>query len=114
VRPGDTVAFRYELRRYGGAVLEGNLTAPHAAEMPVAGLVPGFAEGLTHMRPGGEARFWIPPQLGYGDSPPNGISPTDTLEFLVRLERIVPAGASGHAAAAADRANAAATAEGGH
>jgi hypothetical protein len=103
VRPGtgplvtraDRVAFRYELRPYGGQVLESNLTAPRPAVMPVAGLVPGFQEGLTHMRPGGEARFWIPPQLGYGDSPPNGLSPTDTLEVRVRLERILPADASG-------------------
>src|SRR5438128_2664339 len=69
VRPGtgplvqlsDTVRFRYELRRFGGGVIESNLTAPRAAVMPVGGLVPGFQEGLTHMRPGGEARFWITP-----------------------------------------------------
>ena len=95
VTPADTVHFRYELRTYGGRVLESNLNAPRAAVMPVAGLVPGFAEGLTHMRAGGEARFWVPPHLGYGSSPPGGgIGPNDTLEFRVRLERIVPAGAS--------------------
>jgi hypothetical protein len=95
VTPADTVAFRYELRPFGGQVLESNLTAPRPAVMPVAGLVPGFQEGLTHLRPGGEARFWIPPQLGYGDSPPGGLSPTDTLEFRVKLERILPARPSG-------------------
>ena len=92
VTPADRVAFRYELRPYGGQVLETNLTDPRPAEMAVAGLVPGFQEGLTHMRAGGEARFWIPPRLGYGDSPPNGLSPTDTLEFRVKVERILPAG----------------------
>jgi peptidylprolyl isomerase len=82
--------------------LESNLTAPRPAIMPVAAVVPGFAEGLTHMRPGGEARFWVPPQLGYGDAvPPGGsIGPTDTLEFRVRLERIAPRGAGGAGAAA--------------
>lgn len=101
VTPGDTVAFRYELRTVGGPVIESNLNAPQAAIMPVAGLVPGFQEGLTHMRAGGEARFWIPPYLGYGDSPPGeGIGPNDTLEFRVRLERIVPAGSASPAATA--------------
>jgi hypothetical protein len=97
VTPADTVHFRYELRRYGGEVIESNLTAPRAAVMPVSGFVPGFAEGLTHMRAGGEARFWVPPQLGYGDNvPPGGaIGPRDTLEFRVRVERIVPPGARG-------------------
>ena len=94
VTPSDTVHFRYELRTYGGPVLESNLNAPQAAAMPVAGLVPGFAEGLTHMRAGGEARFWVPPHLGYGSSPPGGgIGPNDTLEFRVRVERIERGGA---------------------
>jgi hypothetical protein len=102
----DTVAFRYELRTVGGPVIETNQTAPQAATMPVAGLVPGFQEGLTHMRAGGEARFWIPPYLGYGDSPPGeGIGPTDTLEFRVRVERIVPAGAPPAAPAAGNSSN---------
>ena|SRR5436190_7024724 len=73
VTPADTVAFRYELRPYGGQVIESNMTDPRPAVMPVGGLVAGFQEGLTHMRAGGEARFWIPPQLGYGDSPPGGV-----------------------------------------
>jgi len=93
VTTADTVHFRYELRKYGGPVIESNLTAPRPAVVPVAGLVPGFAEGLTHMRPGGEARFWVPPQLGYGANIPPGspFGPDDTLEFRVRLERIAPA-----------------------
>lgn len=97
VTPTDIVHFRYELRPYGGAVIESNLDAPRAAVMPVAGLVPGFIEGLGQMRAGGEARFWIPPQLGYGDSPPAGLSPTDTLEFRVRVERIEAPRAAGSA-----------------
>jgi FKBP-type peptidyl-prolyl cis-trans isomerase len=108
VTAADTVHFRYELRKYGGPVIESNLTAPRPAVMPVAGLVPGFAEGLTHMRPGGEARFWVPPQLGYGPNIPPGspFGPNDTLEFRVRLERIGPppsaAAASGGNQAAAE------------
>jgi len=94
VAPTDTVYFRYELRKFGGPVLESNLNAPQPAVMPAAGLVPGFREGLTHMRPGGEARFWVPPHLGYGNEVPPGagFGPNDTLEFRVRLERSTPAG----------------------
>ena len=118
VTTADTVHFRYELRKYGGAVIESNLNAPRAAVMPVAGLVPGFQEGLTHMRAGGEARFWIPPHLGYGNSPPGGgIGPNDTLEFRVRLERITPAASGGAAGPgqgeSSNMANAATEAPGG-
>jgi hypothetical protein len=92
VTPTDSVHFRYELRRYGSSeVIESNFDRPEAAVMPVTGLVPGFGEGLTYMRAGGEARFWVPPRLGYGEAVPPGspFGPNDTLEFRVRVERIV-------------------------
>ena len=92
VTPADSVHFRYELRRYGSSdVIESNFNAPRAAVMPVTGLVPGFGEGLTYMRAGSEARFWVPPRPGYGENVPPGspFGPNDTLEFRVRVERIV-------------------------
>jgi hypothetical protein len=47
----------------------------------------------------------VPPNLGYGSQPPPGgpIGPDDILEFRVKVERILPAGAAG---AAGNRAGA--------
>jgi hypothetical protein len=94
VRATDTVLLRYELRIVGReGVVEGNMNDPQPIPMSPAGTVPGFAEALTMMRAGGEARFWVPPNLGYGSQPQPGgpIGPNDILEFRVKIDRIAPA-----------------------
>jgi hypothetical protein len=111
VRATDTVLLRYELRVVGrDGVVESNMDGPQAVPLSPAGTVPGFAEALTMMRAGGEARFWVPPALGYGSQPQPGgpIGPNDILEFRVKIERILPAGAAGapgQPAADADSSN---------
>jgi FKBP-type peptidyl-prolyl cis-trans isomerase len=96
VTRADTVILHYELRLPGGPVIESNFDQPQGTPMRLDGVIPGFAEGLTHMRAGGEARLWVPPSLGYGaDAPPGGpFGPNDVLEFRIRVERIVPGGGS--------------------
>ena len=55
--------------------------------MPVAGVVPGFSEGLKKMQKGGSYRLTIPSELAYGSSPPPGapIPPDTDLTFEVDL-----------------------------
>ena len=65
-----------------GAVFDEN---PQAS-FPVAGVVPGFSEGLKLMARGGKYRLWIPPALGYGaNSPGEAIPPNSLLIFDVDL-----------------------------
>lgn len=101
VTAADTPLVRYELRVLGrDQVVESNFSEGQAAPMPLQGVIPGFAEALTHMRPGGEIRFWVPPSLGYGASTPPGapFGPNDILEFRVRVEGLAPAGRAAAAA----------------
>ena len=105
VTRADTPLIRYELRVLGRTeVLETTFNAPQPIPLPVTRVVPGFAEALTRMRAGGEARFWVPPSLGYGaDTPPGApFGPNDILEFRVRVESIPPAGAAAGPVAPAD------------
>jgi hypothetical protein len=98
----DTPLVRYELRVLGrNEVIQSNFSDPQPAPLPLQGVIPGFAEALTHMRPGGEIRFWVPPSIGYGAATPPGapFGPDDILEFRVKVEGLAPAG---HAAAAPD------------
>jgi FKBP-type peptidyl-prolyl cis-trans isomerase len=102
ITAADTPLVRYELRVLGrDQVVESNFDRGQAAPMPLQGVIPGFAEAITHMRPGGEIRFWVPPSLGYGASTPPGapFGPNDILEFRVKVEGLAPAG---RAAAAPD------------
>ena len=86
----DAVLLRYELRVRGGPVIESNMDGPQGHAMTLNGAIPGIVEGITRMRPGGIARFQVPPQLGYGDNLPTGatFSRNDTLEFLIRIEQV--------------------------
>lgn len=86
----DAVLVRYEMRVPGGPVIDGNMDAAEGMGMSLNQVIPGFAEGLTRMRPGGIARLWVPPQLGYGANIPQGapFGPNDTIEFLVQIERV--------------------------
>ncbi len=72
-------------------------TAP--TTLPVAAVVPGFAEALKMMKPGETATFWIPASLAYGlqGAPgPNGqggVPPNSALQFELTLVRVMQAAA---------------------
>ena len=93
IRPGkgdahptdsDVALVNYEGRLTDGAVFD---KSQQPTPMPVAAVVKGFGEGLKLMTKGARYRFRVPPQLGYGDSPPAGapIPPGATLVFDVEL-----------------------------
>lgn len=56
-----------------------------------AGVIQGFAEGVQLMTPGAKYEFFLPPEIGYGNNPPQG-SPIPTnvvLRFEIELVSIV-------------------------
>ena len=56
-----------------------------------AGVIEGFAEGLQLMTPGAKYEFFLPPEIGYGDTPPQGspIPSNVVLRFEIELFSIV-------------------------
>lgn len=67
------------------------------APLPVAQMIPGVAEGLQLMPTGATYRFWIKPELGYGErdvpDPRTGkvaIPGNSVLEFDITLLAVVP------------------------
>lgn len=71
----DVVLVGYKGTLRDGSVFDEN---PQAS-FPVAGVVPGFSEGLKQMARGGKYRLWIPPQLGYGENSPAEVIPANSL-----------------------------------
>lgn len=56
-----------------------------AAEFKVGGVIPGFAQGLQLMQPGGSYRLCIPSKLGYGEAGTGPIPANADLVFEVEL-----------------------------
>lgn len=59
--------------------------AGQAAQFPVGGVIPGFAQGLQLMQPGGSYRLCIPSKLGYGEAGTGPIPANADLVFEVDL-----------------------------
>ena len=58
--------------------------------LPVAGMIKGFSEGLKLMPKGAKYRFWISPELGYGEAANGPIPANSTLVFDVELVDFIP------------------------
>lgn len=55
-------------------------------------VIPGWTEGLQHMKPGDKFMFWLPSDMAYGEmGSPGGIPPNSDLMFFVELLNVIPA-----------------------
>jgi peptidylprolyl isomerase len=87
--PADTVAVRYTGTLWSdGSVFDSSWTRGDApVQFPLDGVVPGFAQGIEGMAPGGRRVIVMPPELAYGVNPPAGY-PAGALVFVVDLVSI--------------------------
>lgn len=67
-----------------GALFDSSWQRGRPATFPLRGVIAGWAEGVQLMREGEIRRFWIPPELAYGNTPV-GNRPTGMLVFDVEL-----------------------------
>jgi FKBP-type peptidyl-prolyl cis-trans isomerase len=65
--------------------------------LPLAGVIPGWREGVLRMHEGETAMIGIPPAVGYGakGTPDGRIPPESTLFFKVQLLEVLSAGIGG-------------------
>jgi len=90
--PQDIVQIEYDGKLLDGTTFDSTAQHGQPAVMPVAGSIPGFSEGLQLMQRGARYRFWIPPQLAYGEQGAGDgvIPPNSVLQFDVTLREIAP------------------------
>ncbi|MCM1450454.1 MAG: FKBP-type peptidyl-prolyl cis-trans isomerase [Clostridiales bacterium] len=83
----DAVNVTYVGKLYNGEVFD---ESENEVTFPVAGLVPGFTQGLLMMKPGGTYRIIIPAELGYGPKGTSGVIPGNAaLDFTITLHNVV-------------------------
>ena len=96
--PNDTVEINYTGTFVNGQVFDASAkhNPPGAAKIPLAGVIPGFREGLQLMQTGGHYKLFIPSSLAYGTEPQPPMPPNATLIFDVTLVKTgpTPAGAA--------------------
>jgi FKBP-type peptidyl-prolyl cis-trans isomerase len=83
--PGDELKVNYEGKFLDGKVFDSSFARGEPADLPLAGLIPGWLEALPMMRPGDEWILYVPPSLGYGAHGPDAIPPNSLLIFRIQL-----------------------------
>jgi FKBP-type peptidyl-prolyl cis-trans isomerase len=96
--PGDTVTMMYTGRLLDGTKFDSNEDSaffhmvPYQFPLGRGQVIKGWDEGITHLKPGSKATFYIPSPLGYGpqaspgvNANPKGIPANSILVFDVQL-----------------------------
>lgn len=84
VQPQDTVWVSYKGTLLDGTVFDQNDSTQFIANR----VIKGWTEGLGYLGEGGEATFYIPAELAYGDRGTRGIAPNSTLVFDVKVHKV--------------------------
>ncbi|TVQ70804.1 MAG: hypothetical protein EA363_07295 [Balneolaceae bacterium] len=84
------VRVHYEATLVTGEVIGSSYDEDEPLVFSLQEVITGFSEGLTLMQEGAEYELVIPPELGYGDFPPDSrIHPGAVLIFQVELLEII-------------------------
>lgn len=83
----DIVKVHYKGTLTDGTEFDSSYARNEPAEFPLNRVIPGWSEAVRLLKAGGKGKFWIPPDLGYGTSPPPGspIGVNDVLVFEIEL-----------------------------
>ena len=82
----NTVTCHYHGTLIDGTIFDSSVQRGKPASFPLSQVIKGWTEGVQLMPTGSKWRFFIPPNLGYGDRQVGGtIGPNSTLIFEVEL-----------------------------
>jgi len=83
---GATVTVHYRGTLISGEQFDSSYDRGEPTSFALDGVIPGFREGISQMKPGAKWKLFIPSNLGYGEvGAPGAIGPNETLIFEVEL-----------------------------
>jgi FKBP-type peptidyl-prolyl cis-trans isomerase FkpA len=87
-KPTDTVVVSYAASTPEGEKIDALINS--RVRVSVTDLLPGLAEGVQLLKPGGKALVYLPPQLSFGKGPwPEKVPPGMPLAFFLELHEVV-------------------------
>jgi len=90
-KDSDTVVVNYKGTLVDGKEFDNSYARNEPLSFRLDGVIPGWTEGLKHIKKGGKIKLVIPPELAYGKTGVPGIPANSTLVFEVELLDIKPA-----------------------
>lgn len=91
-KPTDTVVVHYTGTLIDGTEFDSSRSRGQPARFKLNGVIKGWTEGLQLIKPGGQAKLFIPAELAYGERGAGQlIGPNETLIFDVELIEIAEA-----------------------
>jgi peptidylprolyl isomerase len=93
IKTGDEVTVKYKGTFTDGTEFDGSEKHDPGTfdyVQGVTGLIPGWTEGTSTMKPGGKRKLIIPPNLGYGADGNEVIPPNSTLIFVIEVVSVKP------------------------
>lgn len=94
IKPTDEVSVQYRGKLIDGAEFDSSYSRGVPATFTVQGVIKGWQEALALMKPGAKWVLYVPPELGYGESPKPGIPGGSLLIFDVELLSVKPSAAA--------------------
>jgi FKBP-type peptidyl-prolyl cis-trans isomerase FklB len=89
-KPEDSVTVNYRGTLLDGTEFDSSAKHGRPATFRVNGVIPGWTEALTKMKPGAKWELFIPSTLAYGERGNQNIAPNATLQFEVELISVQP------------------------
>ena len=83
--PGSTVTVHYNGWLEDGTLFDSSAKRGQPSILGLDDVIEGWKEGIGSMKVGGKRKLIVPPELGYGDHPRQGIPRNSTLIFEVDL-----------------------------
>ena len=90
VKSGDSITADYQLTAWSNdtMVQQSFGSQPFTTEIGVGQVIPGWDQGLIGLKSGGRRLLVVPPALGYGGTPQQGIKANETLVFVIDVHNV--------------------------